>query len=56
MTLRITTLCENTAGTVDVVAEYGLSMLIETDEINILFDTGADISVGLNAEALNIRP
>jgi 7,8-dihydropterin-6-yl-methyl-4-(beta-D-ribofuranosyl)aminobenzene 5'-phosphate synthase len=52
--VRITTLCENTAGTVDVVAEYGLGMLIETDEINILFDTGADISVGLNAEALNI--
>ena len=54
MTLRITTLCENTAGTVDVIAEHGLSMLIETDELNILFDTGADISVGLNAEAMDV--
>jgi 7,8-dihydropterin-6-yl-methyl-4-(beta-D-ribofuranosyl)aminobenzene 5'-phosphate synthase len=54
MTLRITTLCENTAGTVDVVAEHGLSFLIEAGKTNILFDTGAEISVPLNAEAFGI--
>ncbi len=54
MTLRLTTLCENTAGTVDVIAEFGWSVLIETGDMNILFDTGAEISVPLNADALNI--
>ncbi len=54
MTLRITTLCENTAGTVDVIAEFGLSMLIETGREKILFDTGAEISVPYNAEALGV--
>lgn len=54
MTLRITTLCENTAGTVDVIAEFGLSMLIETSTEKILFDTGAEISVPYNAAALGI--
>ncbi len=54
MAIRITTLCENTAGIVEVNAEYGLSMLIETGKINVLFDTGAEISASSNAEALDI--
>ena len=54
MTLKITTLSENTAKTVDMVAEWGLSMLIESGKDKILFDTGADVSVPLNAEALGI--
>lgn len=54
MTLRVTTLCENTAKTVDVIAEFGLSTLIEIDRDKILLDTGAEISVPYNAEALGI--
>lgn len=54
MKLRITTLCENTAGAVDVLAEFGWSVLVETDEVNILFDTGRSISVCHNADILGI--
>ncbi len=55
MSLRITTLCENTAGSVDVVAEFGWSALVETDGKKILFDTGTEFAVPLNADALNIN-
>ena len=54
MKLRITTLCENTAGVVNVLAEFGWSVLVETDEVNILFDTGSSISVCHNADILGI--
>lgn len=40
MTLRITTLSENTAGMGDFLGEWGLSILVEADDITILFDTG----------------
>lgn len=53
MGLRITTLSENTAGR-GMLAEWGLSFLIETDGINILFDTGGGISASHNADALGI--
>ncbi len=43
MAIRITTLSENTAGTGTVLAELGLSILIETDTINILLDTEEQI-------------
>ena len=61
MKLRITTLSENTAGMnentaglVNFLAEWGLSILIETDEVNILLDTGQSISAGYNADILGI--
>ena len=54
MSVRITTLCENTAGMTNLLAEFGLSVLIETDEANILFDTGQSISVCHNANILGI--
>jgi 7,8-dihydropterin-6-yl-methyl-4-(beta-D-ribofuranosyl)aminobenzene 5'-phosphate synthase len=51
----ITTLSENTAGmTQNVLAEWGLSILIETDKAKILLDTGASISAAHNAEGLGI--
>jgi len=53
MGLRITTLSENTANR-GMLAEWGLSFLIETDGINILFDTGGGISASHNADALGI--
>jgi len=49
MPLRITTLSENTAGFPGVLAEWGLSVLIETGDLKILLDTGASISMPHNA-------
>ena len=54
MQLRITTLSENTAARPGVLAEWGLSILVETNGLNILMDTGASISVPHNADALGI--
>jgi 7,8-dihydropterin-6-yl-methyl-4-(beta-D-ribofuranosyl)aminobenzene 5'-phosphate synthase len=54
MDLRIITLSENTAGQTNVLAEWGLSLLIETDNQNILLDTGASISARWNADLLGI--
>ncbi len=54
MELRITTLSENTAGVGNVLAEWGLSILVETDEVNILLDTGQSISASYNADILGI--
>jgi 7,8-dihydropterin-6-yl-methyl-4-(beta-D-ribofuranosyl)aminobenzene 5'-phosphate synthase len=55
MTIRVTTLSENTAGTGDVLAELGLSILIETGRASILFDTGRSISAGHNADSLGVE-
>jgi len=54
MGLKITTLSENTAGLNNLLGERGLSILVETDEANILFDTGRSISASHNAELLGI--
>lgn len=54
--MRITTLSENTAGKrpKGLLAEYGLSILLETDEQNILFDTGQKLSTVHNAALLGV--
>ena len=54
MKLDITTLSENTAGRPGLLAEWGLSVLVETDTETILFDSGQSISASHNAEALGI--
>jgi len=54
MALQITTLSENTAGLGNFLGEWGLSILVETDEANILFDTGQSISASHNADLLGI--
>ncbi len=54
MKLCITTLSENTAGAGNFLAEWGLSILVETDEANILLDTSAGISASHNADILGI--
>ena len=61
MKLRVTTLSENTAGInessaslVNFLAEWGLSILVETDKMNILVDTGQSISTAYNADSLDI--
>lgn len=54
MKLSVTTLSENTAGMGNLLAEWGLSILIETDKVNTLLDTGKSISVSHNADILGI--
>ena len=60
--IRITTLSENTATNAEkelglrgsFLAEWGLSILIETDEMTVLLDTGESISATHNADILGI--
>jgi len=54
MELRITTLSENTAGAGNFLAEWGLSVLVETGGMNILLDTGSGISASHNADILGV--
>ena len=54
MSVRITTLSENTAGRGNLLAEWGLSILVETEKTSVLLDTGSSISVAHNADALGI--
>ena len=55
MKLRLTTLSDNTVKMFPgLLAEWGWSILIETDEVNILFDTGGGISVSHNANTLGV--
>lgn len=54
MSLCLTTLGENTAGRPRVLAEWGLSILVETDDQKILLDTCADATVPHNASVLRV--
>jgi 7,8-dihydropterin-6-yl-methyl-4-(beta-D-ribofuranosyl)aminobenzene 5'-phosphate synthase len=53
--LRITTLSENTASMGDFLAEWGLSILIETDKTCVLLDTGKGYSSVYNADTLGVE-
>lgn len=55
MGLQITTLSENTAGLSGLMAEWGLSILVESGEQNILFDTGQGLSASHNANQMGIN-
>jgi len=54
MKINVTTLSENSAGMPDVLAEWGLSMLVEVDGYTVLFDAGRSISVSHNADLLGV--
>jgi 7,8-dihydropterin-6-yl-methyl-4-(beta-D-ribofuranosyl)aminobenzene 5'-phosphate synthase len=54
MSIQITTLSENTASDEDIIAEWGLSILVETDDHKILFDTGLSFSAAYNAPTLGV--
>lgn len=54
MQIRLTTLSENTAGRVGVLAEWGLSILVEADDYRVLLDTGLSVSAAQNAAALGV--
>ena len=54
MPIRITTLTENTAGGTNLLAEWGLSILIQADGHEVLLDTGQSFSAAYNAVALGV--
>lgn len=54
MEIRMTTLSENTANQGNVLAEWGLSVLVEAEGKKILMDTGRSISTLYNAESMRI--
>ena len=54
MPIRILTLTENTAGMPGVLAEWGLSILVETKDAKILVDTGASSTVPHNVRPLGV--
>lgn len=54
MPIRISTLSENSAGMGDFLGEWGLSIMIETGNTTILFDSGKSISAAYNADSLKI--
>jgi 7,8-dihydropterin-6-yl-methyl-4-(beta-D-ribofuranosyl)aminobenzene 5'-phosphate synthase len=53
MEIKIKTLAENTAEN-GFLAEWGLSMCIETDGLKVLFDTGAGVAAVHNASLLGV--
>ena len=52
--LKITVLVENAAGKRDLLAEHGLSFLIESGRDKILFDTGQGLALRHNTETLDV--
>ena len=54
MGIRITILSENSAIMGDFLAEWGLSILVETEGLNILLDTGRSISASYNIDSLEV--
>ena len=54
MKLRITTLSENMASKGNFIGEWGLSVLVETGESTVLFDTGKGSSTTFNADSIGI--
>jgi 7,8-dihydropterin-6-yl-methyl-4-(beta-D-ribofuranosyl)aminobenzene 5'-phosphate synthase len=54
MSMRLITLSENTVWRTELLAEWGLSVLIEKDGRSILLDTGETISAAQNAETLGV--
>jgi 7,8-dihydropterin-6-yl-methyl-4-(beta-D-ribofuranosyl)aminobenzene 5'-phosphate synthase len=51
---RITTLSDNIVGLGDFLGEWGLSILVETENATTLFDSGKSISAGYNADTMGI--
>ena len=54
MKLRVTTLAENSATGLGLLAEWGLSILVEVDDHSILLDTGRSIVAAHNSLFMNI--
>ncbi|MBN1856612.1 MAG: MBL fold metallo-hydrolase [Dehalococcoidia bacterium] len=54
MKIRISTLAENTASWVDLLGEWGLSILVDTGDQRILLDTGSSDVTVRNAAAMGV--
>jgi len=54
MQCTITTLAENTAGSVNSIGEWGFSALIEGEGVNVLLDTGGGYGILNNAELVGV--
>ena len=52
--MKITALLENTANRTDMKTEHGLSLFIEAENLNILFDMGQSANFAENAKTLGI--
>jgi 7,8-dihydropterin-6-yl-methyl-4-(beta-D-ribofuranosyl)aminobenzene 5'-phosphate synthase len=52
--IRLTTLTENTASALELLAEWGLSVAVETDDAAVLLDAGQSTTVPHNATVLGI--
>ncbi len=55
MKLTISTLSENTAAGPGCTAEWGLSIFIQTDDMNLMLDTGAGLATLRNAEKADLQ-
>lgn len=53
--VKITILCDNTVERPRLLAEHGLSFFIETEGLNILFDTGQGLTLEHNAKELGVN-
>ncbi|MGI5836929.1 MAG: MBL fold metallo-hydrolase, partial [Chloroflexota bacterium] len=54
MRVKITTLAENSVGKIGTIAEHGLSMLLELDDLCVLLDAGPSSSTVHNARFMDI--
>ncbi len=54
MKVTLTTLCENTASKSGLIAEWGLSILVQVNDTTVLLDTGASSAVKHNAGLLGV--
>ena len=54
MKVKITTLAENSVGKIGAIAEHGLSMLLELDDLCVMLDAGPSGSTAHNARFMNV--
>jgi 7,8-dihydropterin-6-yl-methyl-4-(beta-D-ribofuranosyl)aminobenzene 5'-phosphate synthase len=54
VSLKITTLSENTAGLGSYLGEWGFSVLVERDGFSLLVDAGQSLSAAYNADLLGV--
>ncbi|GAB6181467.1 MBL fold metallo-hydrolase [Desulfotomaculum defluvii] len=52
--LRVTVVSENSANKKNLMAEHGLSLLVETSDYSLLFDTGQGLTIESNVRALQM--
>ncbi|RYD03043.1 hypothetical protein N752_21775 [Desulforamulus aquiferis] len=55
MELKITVITENSVTKRELLAEHGLSLLIETPQYKVLFDTGQGMAVEPNLKKLRVN-